>query len=226
MRSLHIQIDISPDAFIKDPNSSELGKKILTKGITLIHELGFECFTFKKLGIKIGSPESSVYRYFESKHQFLSYLTTWYWSWVEYKLVFSLNGITEPKKRLNKAIHIITDTVVKDNQFAHINEVLLDQIIMEESSKTYYTKEVDQKNKKGYFSVYKSVVQRISELALEINPDFKFPHTLISTVIKGSHQQRYFAQHLPALTDIDQCQENMSDFFIQLVLKTIEPNGK
>jgi len=226
MTGLNIHIDISPDTYLKDPNSSELGKNILSNGIILIHELGFEAFTFKKLGAKIGSSESSIYRYFESKHMFLSYLTTWYWSWVEYKLIFSLNGIIEPTERLTKAIHIITETIVEDNQFSHINEVLLDQIIMEESSKIYYTKEVDQKNEQGYFTVYKRVVQRISELVMDIHPNFKFPHTLISTVIKGSHQQRFFAQHLPALTDILQSKENMSSFFIQLVLKTIEPHGK
>ena len=34
----------------------------------MINELGFEAFTFKKLGINIESPESSIYRYFENKH--------------------------------------------------------------------------------------------------------------------------------------------------------------
>jgi hypothetical protein len=221
MKNLNIQIEVSADTYIKDPSSSSLGKKILSNGIILIHDLGFEAFTFKKLGVKIGSPESSIYRYFENKQMFLSYLTTWYWSWVEYKLVFSLSGIPQPKERLEKAIHIITDKVVEDNQFSHINEVILDQIIMEESAKTYYTREVDKKNEKGYFTVYKRVVQRISDLILEVNSNFKFPHTLITTVIEGSHQQRFFTRHLPTLTDFKEDNKMLPAFFNQLVFKTI-----
>ena len=88
MHQLPIQIIINDGLFVKDPESTDLGKKIISKSIELIEELGFEAFTFKKLGQAIGSPESSVYRYFESKHQLLVYLICWYWSWVEYKLVF------------------------------------------------------------------------------------------------------------------------------------------
>ena len=37
----------------------------------MIDALGFEDFTFKKLGQEIGSNESSVYRYFDSKHKLI-----------------------------------------------------------------------------------------------------------------------------------------------------------
>ncbi len=61
MKNLQIHIKVSPELFIKNPDSTELGQSIVSKSIELIIELGFEAFTFKKLGEKINSPESSTF---------------------------------------------------------------------------------------------------------------------------------------------------------------------
>ena len=74
MNGLQINITINPDLYTKNPDSSELGKKIVSKSIEMINELGYEAFTYKKLGVAIGSNESSIYRYFDSKHALLIYL--------------------------------------------------------------------------------------------------------------------------------------------------------
>ena len=116
----------------------------------------------------------------------------------------------------------MTQPITIDNSFTHINEVLLKQIIIAESVKAYHTKDVDNANEKGYFKVYKRVVQRVSDMVLELNPKFEFPRMLISTVIEGAHQQRYFALHLPMLTDIKEGKDTISDFYNQLVFKVIE----
>ena len=81
MKNLQLQIEINPELYSKNPNSSQLGQHIISKSIKLISEIGFEDFTFKKLGLLIDSPESSVYRYFKNKHMLLVYLTSWYWAW-------------------------------------------------------------------------------------------------------------------------------------------------
>ncbi|MFT8175893.1 TetR/AcrR family transcriptional regulator, partial [Salmonella enterica] len=83
-----IVISVNPKLYVKNPESSELGRKIIQQSILLIDEIGFEAFTFKKLGERIGSNESSLYRYFENKHKLLLYLTSWYWGWMEYRVVF------------------------------------------------------------------------------------------------------------------------------------------
>ena len=75
----NIKIQVNEKVYLKDPDSSELGKKIIRGSIDLIDEIGFEQFTFKKLAIKINSTEASVYRYFDSKHTLLVYITLWYW---------------------------------------------------------------------------------------------------------------------------------------------------
>jgi len=221
MEKLQLQISISPDLYTKNPESSVLGQKIVSKSIEMIDALGFEDFTFKKLGIEIGSNESSVYRYFESKHALLVYLMNWYWSWIEYKLVFSTLNVSSAHDRLNQSILILTAEVTEDNAFSYINEVLLNKIIISESSKAYHTKAVDTENKKGYYKTYKRVVQRISDLVLEINPSYEFPHMLISTVIEGAHHQRYFSKHLPSLTDFEEGKNNIVRFYTDLVFNAL-----
>ncbi len=222
MKNLNIHIEISPELFSKNPDSSELGRKIISKSIELINDMGFEAFTFKKLGQAINSPESSIYRYFFNKHSLLIYLTGWYWTWTEYRLVFATTNIESPEERLKKSIEILTQPVLVDNSISYINEVLLSEIIFSESLKAYHTKNVDIENKKGSFKAYKSVVQRVSDIILEIIPKFKFPHMLISTVIEGAHHQKYFSEHLPTLTDISKDKNAISKFYTELVFNFLK----
>lgn len=221
MEHLQVHIVISQELYTKNPESSALGKKIVSRSIEMIDELGFEAFTFKKLGQSIGSNESSIYRYFESKHMLLVYLICWYWSWVEYKLVFATNNILSQKDKLNAAIEILTRRVDVDNSFSYIDEIILNRIIIAESSKAYHTKDIDTENEKGYYKVYKRVVQRVSNMVTEINPAFEYPNMLISTVIEGAHQQRYFSEHLPSLTDVKQGKDAIVKFYTDLVFKVI-----
>lgn len=221
MQNLSISININDDLFIKNPDSTDLGKRIISKSIELIDELGFEAFTFKKLGLAIGSPESSVYRYFESKHKLLVYLICWYWSWVEYKIVFGTINQSSPKEKLKASLDILTKPITMDNSFIHVNEVLLNKIVIAESPKVFHTKEIDSENKMGNFAVYKRIVQRVSAFVLEANPGFKYPNMLVSTVIEGAHQQSFFVQHLPSITDEGQGDARVYDFYQELVLKMI-----
>ena len=223
MKTLNIQIEVGSELYIKDPNSSELGRKIISKSIEMINEIGFEAFTFKKLGCLIQSNESSIYRYFDSKHSLLIYLTSWYWTWTECRIVFATTNVSDPIDRLRKAILILTKPVLEDTSISHVNEVLLSQIIFSESLKTFHTKKVDEENKKGCFKAYKSVVQRVSSIMLEITPNFQFSHMLTSTVIEGAHQQKYFADHLPTLTDMSNEEDTISSFYLELVFNFLKP---
>ena len=221
MEDLPIHIVIDANLYTKNPDSSELGRRIVSTSIEMIDELGFEGFTFKKLGVRIGSNESSIYRYFDSKHTLLVYLVSWYWSWVEYKLVFALANKPSAEEQLMIAIEILSQKVTEDNSFSYINEVLLHRIIITESSKTYHNKNIKSENQKGFYSSYKRVVQRLSDIVLKVTPGYQFPHMLISTVIEGSHHQRYFSEHLPSLTDFEEGKSNIVQFYTELVLKSI-----
>jgi AcrR family transcriptional regulator len=212
----NLKIQINEKIYVKNPETSELGKKILEQSILLIDEIGFDNFTFKKLGEKIGSNESSIYRYFENKHKLLVYLSSWYWSWMEYKLVFSTANITDSKEKLKKAIIIVTEKVTDDRSTAHINEAILNKIIIAEFTKTLHTKEVDQENKEGFFLIYKRVIARIVAIVNEVNPDYLYAKSLISSVVEGSLHQYFLEEHLKTITD---CNEIVSptEFYLNLV---------
>ncbi|MEN8788561.1 MAG: TetR/AcrR family transcriptional regulator [Flavobacteriaceae bacterium] len=196
-----IKISVNDKIFVKDPESSALGKTIVEESISMIHEMGFDKFTFKKLGDRIGSNESSIYRYFENKHKLLLYLASWYWGWLEYQLVFATNSIADAAKKLDKAIEIVTQTTEEDSSFSHINEVLLNKIVIHEYSKSYLTKEVDKENREGYFEIYKRLVNRISEMIAAADRDYPYPSSLASTVLEGSLHQHFLLDHFSSLTD-------------------------
>ncbi len=218
----NFSIQVNDKIYLKDPDSSDLGKRIISGSIEMIEKDGLENFTFGKLAKKIKSTEASIYRYFESKHKLLLYLISWYWGWMEYKLLFGIANIENPEKRLLKAIKILTETVEEDHSFSHINEIKLSQIVISESSKVYLTKAVDKENEEGCFLPYKRIVSRICEIVLEINPKYKYPHMLVSTVVEGAHLQRYFADHLPKLTDTVPGEDAVVNFYSETVIKSIQ----
>lgn len=216
----NLTISVHSGLYVKDPETSELGRKIIQNSIELIHEIGFESFTFKKLGEKIHSNESSIYRYFENKHKLLLYLSSWYWAWMEYQLVFATNNISNPVKKLTKAIEILTEEIVDDKSTKHINEAILNKIVISEFTKTFLTKEVDEENKMGYFMVYKNIVYRLIEMIEEVSPKYPYSKTLASTIIQGALHQHYLKDHFKTITNLTES-KNLSSFYIDLIKKTL-----
>lgn len=215
-----LKISVPSKIFIKDPETSELGKRIIENSIIIINDIGFESFTFKKLGTKIGSNESSIYRYFESKHKLLLYLSSWYWAWLEYQLVIETFSISNKKEKLEKAIDVVTRTIEEDSNFSHINETLLYRIIVNESSKSFLTKEVDKDNKEGYFEIYKRLITRLETMIAEVKPDYDFALSLASTILEGGLHQHFLNEHFPSITD-NKKGKTPTKFFINLVHQTL-----
>ena len=102
-----LNIKMNDKLFIRNPEHTDLGKKIILFSIELIHEKGFEDFTFKKLAAAIGTTEAGVYRYFENKHKLLIYITAWYWSWLEFRVITYTENISDPIEKLRKAIKFL-----------------------------------------------------------------------------------------------------------------------
>ncbi len=219
----NIKIQVNEKIYVKDPETSTLGKKIIQFSILLIDEIGFDNFTFKKLGEKIGSNESSIYRYFENKHKLMVYLSSWYWAWMEYKLVFATSNIENPIDKLKKAIVIVTEKIEDDINTNHIDEAVLNKIIIAEFTKTLHTKEVDDENKEGFFLIYKHIINRIVIMVNDVNPDYKFAKSLVSTIVEGSLHQHFLAEHLKTITDCNQ-DINPSDFYIDLLERALQSN--
>jgi len=204
-----VSLRLSDRYFTRDPQHTELGSKIISNSIKMVDDLGFEQFTFKKLANEINSTEASIYRYFENKHKLLIYLIAWYWKWMEYLIDYRTNHLQDPEEKLKVALKAICDEAEFDPAFANIDETALYRIVVAESNKTYLTKQVDEDNKEGLFRGYKDLCKRIAAIAKEVNPEYPYPHALISTVLEASHQQPYFALHLPSLTEVDRNQEGL-----------------
>lgn len=217
-----VTIKIDEKVFAKDPSNSNLGKKIIQESITLIDELGFETFTFGKLADKIGSTEASVYRYFESKHKLLIYHLIWYWTWMEYRMVLATINIESPEERLKIAIRLLTTPLEQEPRIPQVDEAALYRIVIAESQKVYLTKIVDEENKQGLFLSYKRLCKKAAGFVREINPEYRYPTALISTIVESSYDQRFFARHLPSLTEISNEQDDsITEYLTEMVFKTI-----
>jgi len=224
MKSLQskIAIRVNDQIYKKDPLSSELGQLIIRNSINMIDDIGIEVFTFRKLASDIGSTEASIYRYFDSKHKLLAYLTVWYWGWLDYRIAMATQNIHNMQQCLKNAIRVLTEEVVEDRGVEQVNEVKLNRIVIRESSKVYLSKQVDEDNEHGFFSAYKEVVQRVADIILAIRPKFKYPHMLVSTIIEGAHHQRFFAEHLPRLTDLIEGEDAVTTFYIQMAERELQ----
>jgi hypothetical protein len=212
---LQLQIKMNEKLFVKNPEATELGKKIILHSVQLIHEEGFEAFTFKKLAKAIGTTEAGIYRYFENKHRLLMYITAWYWSWLEYQVTFHTNNITDPVVKLKKTIALLATPIDDSITTTHVNESVLHQIIITEGSKAYLTKKVTVDNKDHLFKPYKDLCAKIGNIVLECNPNYPYPKSLSSTIIEMAHLQNFFMNHLPSLTDFGK-EKNEADIILFL----------
>lgn len=201
---------VNEKIYVRDPEGTELGKQMVKGAIDLIYTLGFEAFTFKKLAQQMKTTEATIYRYFENKHRLLLYILNWYWSYMEYLVVFQLQPIADPKAKLNRLVELLTDDLPESAGQSDYNKKYLHQIVISESSKVYLVKDVKEINSNEVFKPYKDLCARISELIVMQNPTYAFPHSLSSTLVETAHSQLFFSMHLPRLTDASD--ENQARF--------------
>lgn len=218
----NIRIAVNPKIYVKDPESSDLGRRIISESINLLDKIGFEEFTFKKLGDQIGSNESSIYRYFENKHKLLVYLCSWYWGWIEYQMAFSTANIANPTEKLKAAIKVVTRQLTDDPKTDFLNEQVLQRIVISEFFKVLQTREVDDENKEGFFLIYKGVINSLRTIIEEVNPDYPFSRSLASTVVAGSLHQQFLGAHLKTITNVGSA-TSATEFYTHLTLKTLTP---
>jgi AcrR family transcriptional regulator len=216
-----LKIEVNSLIYLKDPASSELGKKILSSSLLMIDEMGMECFTFRKLAKLLNTTESSIYRYFESKHKLLLYFYNWYWAWMEYKIIFSINNIVNPTDKLKIAIGTLCSPAQENNQQFYLPLNILNKIVISESSKAYFSKEVDEENKSGFFLSFKRVASIFVGIIGEIDKNYPFAHTLVATCLEGILHQQYFSEHLPSLSDFDGDNAKLEKIFYEIIINNM-----
>ena len=197
-----VSIKMNEKLYLRDPQSSSLGKSIIKEALLLINELGFEEFTFKKLAQHIKTTEASIYRYFENKHKLLVYLIAWYWSYMEYKIVFGIQNIKNAEEKLKLIVNLLVnpEKIKLSNQ--SLDEKNLNKLVVEEGSKSYLTKHITEENKDKLFKPYKDLCALFSSIISEYDPTFKFPQSLATTIIETSHSHKFYSTNLPALSNI------------------------
>ncbi len=198
-----LSFDVNNAIYQKNPENSELGKKIVKESIDLINKLGFEAFTFKKLATEIGTTEASIYRYFLNKHRLLLYILNWYWLYLDFLIETQLNNLSDPKQKIKLIIHILTQDFDDTNDGLEYNKHFLHNIVISESSKVYLTNEIDEINKSKVFKPYKDLCAKIASNLSLYNKKYPYSKSLSSTLVETAHCQQYFALHLPGLTDIN-----------------------
>jgi AcrR family transcriptional regulator len=201
--------------YLRNPEDSIIGKKIVSQGLIMINKLGFEDFNFKKLAKEIETTEATIYRYFENKHRLLVYLTAWYWSLLEYKVMFNLNNISDPEVKLKTIIRLLVVEPEKNQQGDYISESEAYELVKWESCKAYLTRNVTKDNKDRLFKPYKDLCARIAAIIKEFNPKYKYPNSLGSTLLEMSHSQKFFMQNLPSLTDASKPDDNKIIQFLE-----------
>lgn len=225
-KMVSLSIQLTGSLYLKDPQQSALGWKIVTEGARLIDKLGFANFTFKKLAEKIGSTEASVYRYFKNKHRLLLYLIDWHWTWLEYQFDYFTTNIHEARTKLTIYLNLLTSEKKSDIYSNGIDGQALNRIMMAEFEKTYLTKQVDRYNREGVFLRFKSVCKKIAALIRKINSAFPYPNAPVSTLILSANHQLFYAEHLPSLTEIQfnpkEHHQQLNEFINLLVNNVIQ----
>lgn len=223
--SIQIQVKINERLYLRNPEDSELGKKILNHSVQIIYDVGFESFTFKKLAEAIGTTEAGIYRYFENKHKILIYITAWYFRWLEFQIKFKTNNLEDPGLKLKKVIALLAAPVEDDVLTSYIDESLLHSVIVAEGSKAYLTKQVGENNKNLFFQPYKELCTIIGSIIAEYSPAYKYPRSLASTIIETAHFQNFFKYNLPSLTDFNKNnnkENEIVDFLSDLVFTSLD----
>lgn len=202
MLQVNVNLDINEKLFIKNPQETALGRRIIEYSVVLFDEVGFENFTFRKLADRIHSTEASIYRYFENKHYLFIYLVNWYWEWMRFRVTFFTMNIPAPEDKLKSALRAIVDTSRKSTSVDFIDTEVLHRIVVTEGPKAYHKKNVDEENKYGFFLAYKMLCGKIADIIKEIKPAYPYPRALASMLLESANNNIYFAEHLPRLTDI------------------------
>lgn len=187
--SATISFHIDKSLYIRYPEETALGKKMVSESIMMMDEEGYDAFTFKKLAARIDSTEASVYRYFRNKHQLLCYLVSWYWTWLEYFIQFRTNNISDSKRKLEMAITALLESDIDDPNIPHINEGVLHRVVVAESARVYMPRPSEISDYKGILLGYNVMCSRLMEFIKGIDPKYKYTRELVDTLLSISHNR-------------------------------------
>lgn len=218
-----LKISVNPALFLRDPEETDLGRKMIQYGIVMIDRMGLDQFTFKKLAREIQSTEASMYRYFESKHRLLYYLLSWYWTRTLFLFEYQTANIPEPARKLRIAIEVLLHMIEDDPATTHVDEGALSRIAVVESAKVYRVGSENRTEREAISEAYHDFCKRIAKVIRELSPRYKYPKSLVVAMITTIQRQSFYLEQLPLLTDIKTSKtsnKELARFVEQLVFRT------
>lgn len=215
---------LSSDLYLKDPLSSNVGKKILSVGAPLILEMGLEAFTSKKLALAAETTEATVYKYFPNKHRLLQYYFQLYWTWLEQQVKVFTAIELDPEEKLRKAVRVVGQIPEVAADPGLVSKEDLRLLVLIEGSKAYHHVQVDEDNAKKLFAPYKSMVSLLADMILNVNAKHEYPYALATTVVEMAHSLEFYRDHLPSLTDFpeDKRNQSLTNFLIQILFNSLK----
>lgn len=218
---IETKIKLNDNLYIKDPEETDLGKQIISKSIELIYEVGFDKFNFKKLANLIKSNEPSVYRYFENKKQLLSYLHSWYWSWIEFNIDNNTKNIKSEKEKLKIIVNTLSNSFKYDEKFIHIDEEKLSNIVIRDYQGIFIDKD---NTKYDTFEAFHSLCIKISSVITAFNSKYNTPNALAISIIKLTYEQMFFYLNQPKMTEVKN-NLDLNKFIENILFSSIEINN-
>lgn len=193
--NVSVIIELSEKFYIKDPQSTILGRKIITESIRQIDKWGLETFTFKSLSLAINSTEASIYRYFANKYKLLVYLTCLYWGGMAYQISFHTTNVTDPLQKLKIIISLLATGKQESVNNSYIGDTYLDQdalvrIVARESLMVYIGKEQLQP-----LNEYQLLCRQTEQIVREINPHYPYASALVDTLFKLTYSAYSSVEH-------------------------------
>ena len=108
-------------------------------------------------------------------------------------------------------MQVLTDSVKDDPATTHIDEEALFRIMIVESAKAYFTKQVNPKDREALFVGYGALNKKIADIIRGYRPKYRYPKALVNTMVLVVQRQSFFAEHVPAVTELRVRSGNMRE---------------
>lgn len=219
MGPVEFRFRLNENLFLRNPDETSSGRLILRQGLSLMLEIGFEAFTFRKLADKAGITEATVYKYFSNKHRLLQYYFDLYWVWMKELGLLEASRHQDPAQKVRCLLDILCGVWPDKSIMPPVEAVELRALLIAEGLKSLLNKNVDDDNRLKLFSPYKEYCLFLSDELTSVMPQYHYPRSLATVVIEMSHSMEFYMEHLPTLTELaeDRDRQQLSQFFYKLV---------
>ena len=130
-----------------------------------------------------------------------------------------------PIDKLDIMITSLINSLENSNVPDYIDQSGLHRLVVENATKVYHHKKVDDLKNNGFYTNYMKLVQTLSNVISEVDNSYKYPMALATTIMDMSLNNEYYLIHLPEVTDKKDCKESdarsLTNDMIQYMVKKL-----